>query len=105
MKIIYDMANKISEKSSLDPRIVRMLYIKAIIRQQIIEENFHFEFEEHLPQARIQGSMKFLDYLREEFLKILNNIDDINDLMQINNEVLDYYVEKYAGRQPNTDLI
>ena len=104
MKILTEVAKKVSEKTSLDPILIRFVYIKAIVKQQISEQNFHFEFEDYIPQVRIHNSMKTMDYLKSEFLEILSDPNDIDKFMSLNLQVLELYVENYAGRTPHNEI-
>lgn len=104
MKIMYDLCNQIAEKSGLNPQFIRSVYISAVVRQQINEKRFHYEIEENLPYEKVRGSIKILDYIENEFLKFIKDQGQIATLMKMVHDVMDYYVENYAGRDPNEEL-
>jgi len=104
MNILNDMANKLSEITGLDVILIEAIYIDAIVKRQLEDHVFHFELENSLPQIRLTKTMRVRDLIQSEFTKLFTDPKDIDQIKDNVNEVLEYYLNKYANREVNENL-
>ena len=101
MIILKDMAGKLSSMTGLDITLIEVVYIDAIVKRQMEDRLFHFELENTLPQIRLMKTMRVRDLIRSEFEKLLTESKAIDQIMDQVNEVMEYYLRKYANRDAN----
>lgn len=104
MIILKDLASKLSYVTGLDATLIEGIYIDAIIKRQMEDHVFHFELEKSLPQIRLMKTMRVRDLIRSEFEKLFADPEVIDPIMDHVNEIMEYYLKKYASREVNQNI-
>lgn len=100
LELIFDISDRLAEKIGLSYEIARQLNIKAVILFQQEVQRLHYLHESNFAPIKVRGSERIFEIFLGLIFELLidGTEEDMMRLKQIIDELIQYYIDRYAMR-------